>query len=85
VARSRPAALLLARRPTWPRTLLLAVILAAGASTKLSRCSVASGRGAIGLILVQSPVDEPSATARPVLGGAPGRSEPTSGGSAGCS
>ena len=50
------AALLLARRPTWPRTLLLAVILAAGASTKLSPLFLSVGLAVIGLILVLAPV-----------------------------
>lgn len=50
------AALLLARKPTWPRTLLLAAILAAGASTKLSPLFLAVGLAMVGVILVLAPV-----------------------------
>lgn len=50
------AALLLARKPTWPRTLLLAAILAAGASTKLSPLFLSVGLAVVGLILVLAPL-----------------------------
>lgn len=55
VACSVLAGMHLAKRPTWWRAVLLALALAAGASTKLSPLGIAAGLGAGGAVLLFDP------------------------------
>jgi hypothetical protein len=50
------AAMAFADRPTWPRALLLGVLLGFGTSTKLSPLFIAIGLGGIGLCLLLDPL-----------------------------
>jgi hypothetical protein len=56
VALSLLAAIWLAMRPSWWRALLLALPLAAGASTKLSPIFLAVGLGIVGAVILVDPV-----------------------------
>ncbi len=55
VALSVLAAIWLARQPSWWRAVLLALALAAGASTKLSPLALAAGFAIFGLVLLLDP------------------------------